>query len=167
MIMVNKNTRMDFSKIVTATQIAGEDAEDTVLLQRMLQGAKEYLSAQKWCAGIIEEYFGFGVGGVVAIFLFRIIPKADDVDEYIWVIIGDIPTLYITVDAAPNPACALDAYIGAMTEWADAAISGTDVNGLPPVNAEPTPANGASLKRRLAFLDKEILATYQTDLEEC
>jgi hypothetical protein len=89
----------------------------------------------------------------------------ENVDEFIWAIVGDIPPLYITIEDAPNPACALDGYIGAMDEWIEAALNGKPIDGLPPVNAKPTLKNAANLKRRLDYIDKEILSYYQDDLD--
>ena len=130
----------------------------------MLLEAKRYLIKQKWCAKIDESYFGIGIGGIVAVFLFRITPSRNGVDGLVWVVVGDLPPLYITVDNAPNPACALDGYLGAMSEWAEAAIAGKSVSALPPVYAEPTPGNGRKLKKRLEFVDKEVLSRYRSDL---
>lgn len=155
---------IDYSKVVPISEMSGDDEEDTDLLRSMLTEAERYIISQKWCNKILEQFFGLGVGGVVAVFLFHIKPSGKNIDEYIWVIVGDLPPLYITVDVAPNPACALDAYIGTMEDWANAAIEGKDVNRLVPINACPTKKNGKALKKRLDFLDKKILSLYQEDL---
>jgi hypothetical protein len=83
----------------------------------------------------------------------------------VWVIVGDVPPAYITVEDAPNPATALDAYIGAMQEWVDAARAGGSVADLIPVNVPPTVENAERLGRRLQFIDEEILSQYADDLE--
>jgi hypothetical protein len=155
---------IDFSKVVPTPAMKGDDDEDSSLLREMLLEAERYLNKLKWCARINESYFGIGIGGIVAVFLFRITPCHNGVDDFVWVIVGDIPPLYITVDNAPNPACALDAYLGAMSEWAEAAISGKSISALPPVYADPTPENGRKLKGRLEFIDKELLSPYRSDL---
>ena len=65
-------------------------------------------------------------------------------DEWVWVIVGEVPPAYITIDDAPNPACAVDGYIGAMREWAAAVRSGESTDGLVPAE---TRGGGASLER--------------------
>ncbi len=157
-------SKLDFSKIVPIEKMSGDSPEDTNLLKSMLVEAKNFLLSLKWCNSILESYFGLGIGEVIGIFLFKIEPSRDDVDDYVWIIIGDLPPLYLTTDGAPNPACALDGYIGAMEEWAEAAIEGRDVSGLVPVDAEPSKKNGENLKKRLEFIDKNILVEYQNDL---
>jgi hypothetical protein len=42
----------------------------------------------------------------VVVFLFEIIPSREDVDDKVWLIVGDLPPAYITAEDAPNPAAA-------------------------------------------------------------
>ena len=155
---------IDMEKVVPVSEMIGDDEEDTKLLQTMLVEAKNYLQHQMWVENIHECYFGLGVGNIVAVFLFHILPTHPDIQDFIWIIVGDIPPLYIAIEDTPNPACALDAYIGAMEEWVQAVTDRKSLEELPPVNAAPTLENASALKSRLAFIDKEILALYQEDL---
>jgi len=154
----------DLSKVVPVSSMQGDSAEDTELLQSMLQEARDYVSGHAWCNDIKSEYFGFGVGGIAAVFLFEISPARSGVDNHVWAVVGDIPPLYITVDDAPNPACAMDAYIGAMEQWAAAAAAGDSMEGLPPVNAPANRENAEALKKRLKFLDAEFVEPRRADL---
>src|SRR5262245_5316843 len=73
---------------------------------------------------------------------------------------------YITTDQCPNPASALDGYIGAMQEWVDAAKGGGSVEKLIPVNVDATPEHAKELESRLHFLQDEILSAYVDNLKE-
>jgi len=42
----------------------------------MATDAEKYLRPFSWCQSIEAQYFGGGIGGVVAIFLFGIVPLA-------------------------------------------------------------------------------------------
>lgn len=64
-------------------------------------------------------------------------------------------------------ACHLDASIGAMEEWGQAVIDGKSLEELPPVNVAQTIENASALQSRFAFINKEILALYQEDLQWC
>jgi hypothetical protein len=151
---------IDLKKLTPSVAIEGEDATETRLLKEMLKEAEEYLLGFAWCKEIIESYFGIGVGGVAAVFLFKIVPKGNNVDELLWVIVGDLPPAYLVVDCSPNAACALDNYIGEVQRWVDAVTSGKSVEGVIPVNAAPTIENARQLQTRLDFLEKEILSKY-------
>lgn len=157
---------VDFSKVTPASHLRGDSDEDTALLHSMLKEAEGYLCSFEWCQSIIDSYFGIGVGGVVAVFLFRIEPVGEGIDDWIWAVVGDLPPAYITTDEAPNPACALDGYIGAMQAWVDAVERGLTVAELIPVDVSPTSENAAKLKTRLEFLDKKILSEYASDLKD-
>jgi hypothetical protein len=133
-------------------------------LRTYLSEARDFLLYYSWCRGIHEEYVGIFVGGVIGVFLFKIDPARPDVDEWIWVIVGDVPPTYLTCDRCPNPATALDGYIGAMTEWVEAASNGESVAELIPVDVPATLANAELLRKRLSFLDTRILSQYRKDL---
>ena len=160
------NRKVNVNELTPATRMHGDDEEDTLLLNGMLKEAERYLHGFAWCKEIQESYFGLGVGGIVGVFLFRIVPARDDVDDWVWVIVGDLPPAYITVDDAPNAACALDGYIGAMTKWVEAVLAGASVERLIPVNAPATRESALALRVRLAFLDENILKHYSQDLRE-
>jgi hypothetical protein len=101
----------------------------------------------------------------VAVLLFRIIPTSDEVDEWLWVVIGDLPPACLVTDQALNPSDALQTYIGEMQRWIAAVRADKPVDQLMPVattggaeRLEPTRANADDLERRLRYLEHNILA---------
>lgn len=119
--------------------------------------ARDHLLFYNWCDGIIEEYVGAYYEGIIGIFLFRFMPRLVSVDEWIWVVVGDLPPAYLTCDACENPAEALAGYLGEMMEWVEAAERGESVANLIPVNVPSTQENASSLRTRLRFLQQKIL----------
>ena len=67
----NKIQDAPVPNVVRAERIAGDDDEDTALLQQMLEAAKNYILSFYWCQSILGSYFAGGVGKIVAIFLLR------------------------------------------------------------------------------------------------
>ncbi len=132
----------------------------------MLAEALSEITFYNWCGAVYESYVGIYYEGIVGVFLFKIQPLRDGVDEWVWVVVGDLPPLYITCEDCPNAACALDGYIGAMQEWVEAAEKGAPVEKLAPVNVPANPENANKLKSRLLMLDEKILSFYQDDLGE-
>ena len=147
---------IDLSSVAPLAEMAGDSNEDTALLQRMAADAEKYLLGFAWCEAIRERYFECGVGGVVAVFLFRIAPQAN-VDEYLWVVVGDVPPAYLVIDGNKNPTLALRSYIDEMRKWVAAAEAGQSVHELIPVNAPATFEVAQSLKTRLDFIEAEIV----------
>jgi hypothetical protein len=156
---------IDFSKVIPESKITGDDQEEAIELSNMLREAKAYILSFDWCRDIEEAYLGIGFSGIISIFLFKLCPAKAKVDEWLWVVVGDVPPAYISVINAPNPATALDAYIGAMEDWVKAVRAGDSVDSLIPVNVPPNLEWANKLESRLKFLDSKILTMYKDDLK--
>jgi hypothetical protein len=133
------------------------DLVDQFAFAEYLQRARDHLLFYNWCDGILEEYTGALFDGIIGIFLFRFTPRLVGVDEWVWVVVGDLPPAYLTCDNCRNPSEALEGYLGEMMEWVEAAESGNSVAKLIPVNVPATPENASLLRTRLRFLQQRIL----------
>lgn len=155
----------DLSKVIEFAAINHDLTENIAETRRMLEEAKSFLLAFQWCKDIKRVYVGFVYPEIIAVFLFNISPAREDVDEWLWVIVGDLPPAYITCEKSPNPATALNGYLGALEEWIDAVRSGKPTTGLMPVNAPSTPEYAELLEKRVKFIDERILSQYRDDLK--
>lgn len=73
----------------------GDSESDTELLTNMADEAKAFTEAFDWCRGIKDGYFGCGIGGVVGVFFFRIIPACHWCarrTRWTMIMFGDRPT---------------------------------------------------------------------------
>jgi len=82
-------------------QIAGDDEEDTALLREMATRAHRYLESFNWCAAVVDGWFAQGVGGIFALFLFQMVPAHADVDEWLWVMNGYLPSTLSRLPRCP------------------------------------------------------------------
>lgn len=64
---------------------------------------------------------------------------------------------YLVTDESRRPSGALRSYIAEMRQWVRAAESGQPVDELIPVNVPATRDTALALKKRLDFLETEIL----------
>jgi hypothetical protein len=149
--------RIDVNNLLPTELMRGEDSDETELLKQMLEEAADYVSDFEWCPAISSTFWGFGVGGVVAVFLFEFDSEVKGTDRYLWVIVGDIPCAYLVTDAAPNPEEALGEYCQLMEEWANAILEGSPSPHVFPVSAPPTRQYAEMLLSRLGFIRKEII----------
>jgi hypothetical protein len=138
------------------SEVQGLSKKEWDGFSRDLAKAETFICSKRWCGGIAEKYFGLGLGGIIEAFLFRIIPK-NDVDEWLWVIAGDIPSAYLVTDEIGNPTDAILAYCDLMEDWASAVLSSGSLDDVFPVDAEPTRINAESLMRRINMIKKNIL----------
>ena len=148
---------VDFSRLVSAEKMSGDSKKDTRLLRDMYKEACEYLLSFKWCKSIRRAWFGRGVGGIYAVFLFEIAPNSKKVDKLLWVIIGDMPSAYLVIDESSTPLAALRNYAELMQEWVDTVKAGKSTDECIPVNVPATLEYANLLQRRLKFIRKEFL----------
>jgi len=147
---------IDLGKLVPADRIRGEDDEETRELREMLQRSRAYLLSHDWCEEASEAYLGFGVSGVVAVFLFRTKLKTGT-EELLWVVEGDLPSAYLVSDRATTAAAALETYADLMQDWVDAVRKGTGLRDVFPVDAPADEEHASLLETRIKLLRRDIV----------
>ena len=157
---------IQMEKVVPIETLRGRSTFEVEELLVLYDEAAEYLRAFSWCGTIEEGFAGICVPGLFGVFLFRFVPAREGVDPWVWVVAGDLPPAYLTTENAPNPACAVDAYIGAMRSWVRAVQEGRPVKDEIPVTAPATIPYATALDARLTLLDHEVLPHYRADLLE-
>jgi hypothetical protein len=155
----------DMAKVDALAVIEAELPSDRVEIREMTERAGAYIRSFSWCDAIVETYAGILIPRVIGVFLHHIIPAREDVDMWVWSVIGDVPPAYISLDDAANPAAALDGYIGAMRAWTEAVRLGMPVDELIPVNVPPQLEFADMLDRRLDYLADMLEVDYADDLE--
>lgn len=141
--------------VVLVQRMTGDDQQDTMLLRQMSKEADAYLRAFSWCGDVLSSFFGGGVGGVFAVFLFKIRPTRSEVGPWIWIVVGDIPSAYLPIEDAKSPSEVFKTYLRGMSKWVEFARngqSGTADDGVPPVNVPATPEWAKELEHRLHSL---------------
>lgn len=145
------------SGVVPISRMVGEDDAETQRLRGMEQTARDFISQFEWCGGISDFYFGAGVGDVFAVFLAQIKPTRPEVDQYLWIVVGDIPSAYLVTDDCPSPKEALEGYIWEMRKWVALAKEGRTSKDVIPVNVPATLEWAKTLEVRLDTLQRELI----------
>jgi hypothetical protein len=135
----------------------GEDVEETALLRQMLAEARTYIGSFHWCPPISEEYLGFGIGDVIALFLFRFFKPIGETDDWLWVVVGDLPSAYFVIDDTPNARLAAEVYCRLMQEWIIAVTNKAPLKDVFPVRAEATIEMAQKLQSRIDFIRGKII----------
>lgn len=145
------------SGVVPISNMAGEDDDETERLRKMEKKARDFITEFEWCGGIREFYFGDGIGDVFAVFLAYIKPARPSVDEYLWIVVGDLPSAYLVTDDSPRPKEALESYIWEMRKWVALAKHGRTSTDVIPVKVPATPEWAETLQSRLDALEQQII----------
>jgi len=147
-----------FSDIIPIQEMQGDDQEDTKMLMVLSQEADNYITSHRWCPDIKEKFYGFGIGYVIAVFLYHFDSLINETDDWLWVVVGDLPSAYFVIDAASSPIEALERYCELMEDWANQIMSDNSIEDYYPVQAAPTKENAQLLLNRTKFIRKEFLS---------
>jgi hypothetical protein len=147
--------KQDF-EVQNISDMKGEDEEDTCQLLSYFQEAQKYLSGFNWCEEIQSSFFGFGIGGILGVFFFCVKIRNGGI-ENLWVVVGDLPTVYLVPDNAKNPMDALSTYCDLMDDWIRKANGENLESDVFPIGIEMTHENAELLRKRINFIRKNIL----------
>lgn len=129
--------------------------------------ADRFLAQHAWCQEITEGYLAWALTPIVGVFFYRILPVRSDVDNELWVVVGDLPTAYLVCDNAQTWQEALDAYGVEMMRWVDAVRNGESLKGIIPVNVSATKEHADMLEKRIKFIWEEFVdqppGTYESE----
>jgi len=155
--------KANLDRMTLVKDMVGEDDEETALLHEMLKNATRCITGFPWCPPIEDVFLGAGIGGVVALFLFHFREKIKGTDDWLWVVVGDLPSAYLVLDNSPDPVCALEGYCELMDDWAKAVLDGQSLDDVYPVKAEPTEEHARMLLSRLEFIRDRIIPHWRRD----
>lgn len=112
-------------------QLPQEDIREIVAC---FDQAERYLSSMRWCGGIVETRLLGAWPPGFCVFLCEIVPL-EDADPALWVIVGDVPPLYLDTERLRSVEAALETYAAYLEDWNDAMRKPELLDVLPPLLA--------------------------------
>lgn len=126
-------------------------------LSALEEAAANYIRSFAWSGELLAMYEGFQEPEILGVFLVHLRPAQPHVDEWLWVVVGDLPPAYLVADDNPTTERAVEGYVKEMQRWVDAAKAGASVDKLIPVNVPPTEEFATMLSSRLRILSGTVL----------
>lgn len=126
-------------------------------LKAIHEEAKNYLLGFKWCTEIKSSFLYTNLGSTFCIFLFEIVNSQSNEDDFLWVIVGDIPPMYLDVYGPQTTKEVVEDYIGLSEDWISHVKGGKLVNECYPFNVEPTIEIAELLEKRVSFMKNTLL----------
>jgi len=127
--------------------------------------ASAFLLSHAWCRSVTSVHLAWAVAGVVGVFQLKLVPARKDIDDTLWVVVGDVPPAYLVCDESPSWREALESYVYEMRRWVSAVRKGESVEDIIPVNVEPTLSGADELDGRLTFISDRILSPAAGEIE--
>lgn len=126
-------------------------------LNAIYKEAENYLLGFKWCQEIKNSFLYTNLGEVLCIFLFEITNTQSSEDNFLWVMVGDFPPMYLDVYGAKTTKQVVEDYINLAQDWIDRVKQGNPVNDCYPFNAAPTLELAELLEKKIWFMKNELL----------
>lgn len=137
------------------------DAEEEQLLWDLEKRARSFVQSHPWAPAIEQISLAFGIGGVIGLYLVRFQEGISSGEgrgaREIWVVVGDLPSIYFEIDGSETRAAALQTYCDIAQAWADGVLAGDDLHECFPIPAEPTEEHARMLKSRVRTIRDEFV----------
>ncbi|WPU92462.1 hypothetical protein SNE25_24345 [Mucilaginibacter sabulilitoris] len=144
------NYPIDYNRITVKTDFYQE-------LIKAHEEASLYLLAFAWCRKIVHSDVYLNLGSTLCIFVFQIENSASTDDNNLWVIVGDIPPMYLDTYGPQTTKHVLEDYIRLAEDWIDHVKDGKSINNCYPFKAEPTIEMATLLEKRVSFMKNTLI----------
>jgi len=124
---------------------------------QLYEEASAYLLSFRWCKQLKNAQLYLSLGSKLCIFLFEIENSASADDNYLWIIVGDLPPMYLDIHGPKTTKQVLEDYIGLAEDWIENVKLGKPVDDCYPFKAEPNLEMAALLERRASFMKNTLI----------
>ena len=125
--------------------------------KEMDQKAVLYIKDFGWCREVKESTLYLNLGSTLCIFLMEIDNAASDEDNFLWIMVGDIPSMHLDVYGTKTTIEVLDRYNALARDWIFNVQHGLSVDDCYPFDTESTIEMADMLKKRVDFIEKTII----------
>ena len=125
----------------------------------LINESRKYLAShRKWCGEIYEGWLFTNIGYAISIFLYKINNLQSPEDNLVWVVVGDLPPMYLDTYNVISTREVVQNYISLVEEWVENAESGKSLEDCYPLDAEISKDSIDMINKRLSLLSNNILA---------
>jgi hypothetical protein len=128
-------------------------------VQLLINESKEYLSSYRWCKKIHKGWLFTNIGHAVCIFLYEIENTQSPEDNYLWVMTGDLPAIYLDTYNVKTTKDVIENYIYLVNDWIKHAEAGDSLDECFPFISEVSVSAIEMLKKRSELLTNSILSS--------
>lgn len=124
---------------------------------KMQKAADDYISGFSCCLSITESSLYLNLGEKLCVFLYEINTSSSNGDRFFWIIVGDLPSMYLDIYGPKTTIEVLEDYVFLYKGWISNVESGFSVKECYPFNAEPILEMANMLKKRVDFIEDSII----------
>jgi hypothetical protein len=124
---------------------------------KMHQKACLYINDFAWCREVKDSTLYLNLGSTLCVFLLEIDNAASNEDNFLWIMVGDIPSMYLDVYGAKTTIEVLSRYNALAKDWIFNVEHRLSVNDCYPFDTESTMEMAYMLKKRVDVIEKTII----------
>jgi hypothetical protein len=123
----------------------------------LIKESKEYLLSHKWCKSINKGWLFINIGYAVNVFLYNIENEQSPEDDFLWVIVGDLPPIFLDTHNVKSTKEAVQMYVDLADDWVDHVESRQSLDECFPFDVTSTSELVGRFKERVRLLQNSIL----------
>ena len=123
----------------------------------LIKESKEYLGRQKWCKSIQRGWLFTNIGYAVNIYLYEIENEQSPEDNFLWIMVGDLPPIYLDTYNVKSTKEVIEIYVDLANDWIQHARTGQSLDECFPFEAANSHQLITMLESRTRRLQNEIL----------
>jgi hypothetical protein len=126
-------------------------------IQEAYQEAVQYITGFKWCKVVKSVHLYYSLGDKLNIFLFDIDNTSSFDDNLIWIIVGDLPSMYLDTNGPRTTVEVIEDYVMLAENWISQVKAGGSLKDCYPFNAQPTFEMADLLEKRSNFMKDTLI----------
>lgn len=119
--------------------------------------AEKYLLSFDWCENIKDSALYVNLGKMFCIFLFEIGNSASKEDDFLWMVAGELPSMYLDVHGCKTIKEVVEGYVELAENWIKHVKTNKSVDECYPFNASPTLEMAELLEKRTSFIRNTLI----------
>jgi hypothetical protein len=119
--------------------------------------AKKYLLQHRWCKTIKEGWLFTNLGYPLCIFLFEVENLQSPEDNFLWVMSGDFPSIYLDTYKVKTTKEVIRIYIELAKNWIESVEKNRPLDDCYPFEASSNKETADLFNRKVSFLKENII----------
>ena len=119
--------------------------------------AEKYLLGFDWCKNIKNSALYTNLGETFCVFLFEIDNSASDEDNFLWIVVGDLPSMYLDIHGCKTTKEVIENYVELAEDWIKHVRANKPVDERYPFNVSPTLEMAELLEKRTYFMRNTLI----------
>jgi hypothetical protein len=123
----------------------------------LIEESKQFLSSYSWCYHIKDGWLFTNLGKVLCVFLYEIDNSHSLEDNFLWVVVGDLPPIYLDTYNVLSNRDALEVYVEIVNDWIYHVETNQSLEKCFPLASDHSSESLQKLKKRTDLLQNAIL----------